>query len=116
MAGTACSGPTARIGHASAYDSLQDRMVVFGGSFGSSGPFDDETWQWDGASWTMICNYAGCGGPTARAGHAMVFDSARQRAVLFGGALGYFGTYYGETWEWDGASWTAACTGGCVPP
>ena len=44
------------------------------------------------------------GGPSARMGHAMGYDSARGNVVLFGGfdsngALG-------DTWEWDGMSWT----------
>src|SRR5262245_24313140 len=34
--------------------------------------------------------------------HAMVYDAARQRVVLFSGSL-YESS--GETWEWDGASW-----------
>ena len=35
--------------------------------------------------------------PSAQAGHALVYDSLRGRAVLFGGD--------GETWEWDGNDW-----------
>ncbi|MGB3970091.1 MAG: hypothetical protein WBO45_25370 [Planctomycetota bacterium] len=38
--------------------------------------------------------------PQARWGHAMAYDAARQRVVLFGGFGG------GGTWEWDGTSWT----------
>ena len=34
----------------------------------------------------------------------MAWDSARQRLLLFGGVVGP--TDNGETWEWDGASWT----------
>ena len=49
--------------------------------------------------------------PTPRSDHAMAYDSARQRVVLFGGDLGYSG-YFGETWEWDGANWTQVSSGG----
>ncbi len=38
-----------------------------------------------------------------RYGHALVYDSARSRLVLFGG---YGGGLLGDTWEWDGAAWT----------
>ena len=38
--------------------------------------------------------------PSARSGHAMVYDTARDRIVLFGGSNGG-----GDTWEWDGRSW-----------
>jgi hypothetical protein len=37
--------------------------------------------------------------PTARTGHQMVYDSARQEVVLFGGDSS------AETWIWDGSNW-----------
>src|SRR5216683_1014776 len=37
--------------------------------------------------------------PSARDGHAMVYDSAHGQVVLFGG-----GTH--DTWVWDGSNWT----------
>ena len=43
-------------------------------------------------------------GPSPRSGHAMAYDAARQRVVLFGGE-----TRVGrqnDTWEWDGRAWT----------
>src|SRR5205814_2490265 len=44
-------------------------------------------------------------GPRPRAGHAMIYDAARQRVVLFGGdSLG--APLFGDTWEWDGENWT----------
>jgi len=37
----------------------------------------------------------------------MVYDSARRVTVLFGGGDPYDGGHYlGDTWEWDGDSWT----------
>jgi hypothetical protein len=39
------------------------------------------SWEWDGAHWTLRQNM----GPAPRWGHGLVFDSARGRAVLFGG-------------------------------
>lgn len=41
--------------------------------------------------------------PTARREHAMVFDAARSRTVLFGG-WGPTGRL-GDTWTWDGTTW-----------
>lgn len=43
-------------------------------------------------------------GPAARSGHAMIYDSARKRVVLVGGAS--VDTPVGDTWEWDGQHWT----------
>ena len=43
-------------------------------------------------------------GPAARFGHAMAFDSARGRTVLFGGFAS--DSSMNDTWEWDGQDWT----------
>ncbi|MBI4672206.1 MAG: hypothetical protein HY741_11150, partial [Chloroflexi bacterium] len=40
--------------------------------------------------------------PSARYMHAMSFDQARNKVVLFGG---FGNTYLNDTWEWDGATW-----------
>jgi hypothetical protein len=53
-------------------------------------------------------------GPGARAGHAMTFDSARHRVVLFGGdSLG--STLFGDTWAWDCENWTQVADTGPSP-
>ncbi|MBE7455469.1 MAG: hypothetical protein HS102_02390 [Planctomycetia bacterium] len=50
--------------------------------------------------------------PPPRTGHAMAYDSARGVTVLFGG---WDGSYDGETWEWDGTSWSLRVDSGPVP-
>ncbi len=85
--------------------------------------------RWMGtAAWT-ICGVAGTAsaqcdpvwvhvpnaGPSARASHAMAYDSARDRVVLFGGYLGPGNGLSGETWEWDGATWALRATTGPTP-
>src|SRR5262245_14207828 len=47
-----------------------------------------------------------------RIGHAMVYDSARDVTVLFGG---YNGSQLGETWEWNGVQWTFRTNTGPSP-
>src|SRR5688572_32439752 len=42
--------------------------------------------------------------PGARTRHALAFDGARGRAVLFGGWQTGIGNL-GDTWEWDGVAW-----------
>jgi len=49
--------------------------------------------------WTQRSNF----GPSPRAGSAMAYDSARNRAVLYGGAGN---SPLMDTWEWDGSFWT----------
>ncbi len=54
-------------------------------------------------------------GPSPRAAHAMAYDSARDRVVLFGGFLGPGNGLSGETWEWDGVTWELRTTTGPTP-
>ena len=91
-------GPQLRFGQAMAFDAARGRVVLFGGSTGSS--FLGDTWEWDGAHWTEVADT----GPDARSGHAMAFDAARGRIVLFGGISE--GAFLNDTWEWDGTDWT----------
>jgi hypothetical protein len=55
------------------------RVVLFGGS--SNSGLVGDTWEWDGEQWTQL----GDTGPLPRSGHALTYDSGRQRIVLFGG-------------------------------
>jgi hypothetical protein len=52
--------------------------------------------------------------PPIRQNHAAVFDAARGNVVMFGGFLGGFGRY-GDTWTWNGSSWTLASSSGPAP-
>ena len=52
--------------------------------------------------------------PVARGDHAMAYDSVRGVTVLFGGAE-FTGGDYGDTWEWDGTSWTLRGSSGPSP-
>src|SRR5439155_2791409 len=68
----------------------------------------------DGAIWRQACVDASCAAtlPGGRFGHAMSYDAARARAVLFGGtscATASCGDL-GDTWEWDGSRWRQAST------
>jgi hypothetical protein len=73
--------------------------VLFGG-FGFNGCLGD-TWEWDGTTW--IDRTSGPR-PVARESHAMAYDSARGRVVLFGG-YSIYGNILADTWEWDGSTW-----------
>lgn len=69
-----------------------------------------DTWLWNGKEWKKVAS----SGPAARDHHAMVYDSARKRFVLFGGSdadpTGR-STFFGDTWEWDGATWKQVANG-----
>lgn len=49
-------------------------------------------------------------GPKPRGGHAITFDPARGRIVLFGGDAA--GSLFNDTWEWDGEHWTQVADSG----
>lgn len=100
------TSPSARFNHAMAYDAQSDRAVMFGG-FNTVRLSD--TWVYDagggggtGSGWTQVFPATV---PPARSSHAMVYDSARDRVVMFGGFLGG-GQWSNQTWEWDGSNWT----------
>jgi hypothetical protein len=99
------SKPSGRMWPAMAYDSSRDKVVLFGGQTAVSTRVND-TWEWDRttANWTQK---SPSNNPDARQGHALAYDSARGKVVLFGGTTD--GTAAGslsDTWEWDGNDWT----------
>lgn len=98
--------PTPRDHHAMTYDSRRGAIVVFGGGMQlPNGDFPKDTtgawlrdlWSSNGTSWTRL---AGSGPPSRGGQPGLVYDSVRDRLVLFGG-----GNLNG-TWEWDGTRWT----------
>jgi hypothetical protein len=93
-------GPLGRKGHAMAYDSQQNRSIMFGGRSlgGVSGILQGDTWSWNGSMWTVVSNT----GPSPRADVAVAFDRIRGRLVLFGG---FDGSRRGDTWELSAGTW-----------
>ena len=110
---TTASAPPARSQFAMAHDINRGRTVVFGGLGPSFSPRGD-TWEYSGLNWTKMST---AGSPQARYGCQMVCDSVRGMCVLFGGGDGVLvpGTYYTDTWEWDGTSWTQVTTAAAPP-
>lgn len=92
-------GVTARAWHATTFHVATGRVFAFGGQGGPSWQTLGDTLQLTTAAWTVT---SPASGPTARYDHAMAYDAARQRSVLFGGQGG---TLRDDTWEWDGAAW-----------
>ena len=52
-------------------------------------------------------------GPEARSWAEMVYDRAREANLLFGGNAG--AVFFGDTWKWDGSTWTLVATEGPSP-
>jgi hypothetical protein len=92
-----------------AFDSSRGRTVLFPGGR----DFASTTWEWDGVAWLQVATT----GPVPRQGHAMVYDSHRGRTVLFGGYTHdtWPNPAGGDTWEWDGTTWTQLAITGPAP-
>ena len=118
--------PTWRRDAALAYDAARERVVLFGGAdqgantcWDGEFPFCADTWLWDGEDWSEADVAAP---PPSRAGHALAYDAARERVVLFGGQSMVPSMFpelipperaaRGQTWEWDGAGWNLASLDG----
>jgi hypothetical protein len=118
------TAPLARAFASMTYDSVRQRIVLYGGQ-GLEWPrgprFDDpldDTWTWDGTNWSPVSGVATPPFGTDHQGAwggSMAFDSARGTTVEFGGfdQIGGCETHGGykncdenETWEWNGATWT----------
>ena len=114
---TEAHNPDARENHAIAYNSLRSEIVLFGGFdsglSGPQGPYGD-TWIWDGRRWSDMTPRIGS--PSARSGHAMVYDKKRDVVVLFGGRPAASTSALSETWIWNDTTWTNLTSHGPQPP
>lgn len=94
-----------------AYDASRGLTLLFGGSEDGTGwtPLGD-TWTWDGQNWVELHPSLT---PSPRR-TVMVYDSGRDRVVLFGGFGGTAG-HFQDTWEWDGTRWNLMASAGPAP-
>jgi hypothetical protein len=86
------------------------RVVLFGGRLSTR----QETWEWFGSTWHR---YEPTAAPV-RYAHAMAYDAANHRTVMFGGLpISPGGPLMGDTWAWDSPSrtWTPLPTAGPTP-
>ncbi|MDX2151920.1 MAG: kelch repeat-containing protein [Bryobacteraceae bacterium] len=86
------------------YDSRRGRVVLLGGQQGRGKPFLNDTWTWDGRTWSEIRSP----GPSPRLLHAMAYDEKRDLVVLFGGAHPPERAAMADTWLFNGREWREA--------
>jgi hypothetical protein len=88
--------PIARVDHGAIYDPVLDRMVIFGGYWGSN-VYQNEAWELrfgQISQWNDLTPYNGM--PVVRYGHTAIYDSARDRILLCGG---WGGILRNDVWE-----------------
>ena len=77
--------PPGRAIHDLTYDSSRRKTVMFGGlRLSGTGGYMFDTWEYDGTRWTNVT--PSTINPQGRLGPSLVYDTARQRVVLFGGS------------------------------
>ena len=99
---TSNAGPPTVYAPGLVYDSARKVLVLFGGYRQAADQDTNETWEWSptiGFSQRMPPV-----APSRRTAHAMVYDTARSRTVVFGGSFDNGPS--NELWEYDGTTWT----------
>jgi hypothetical protein len=64
-----------------------------------------DTWQWDGAAWSVVSGDGAAAAPPPRLHPSVAWDEGSQQVVLYGG-IGVGDSDFGDTWAWNGAAWT----------
>ncbi len=110
------SGPSRRPGTDLVYDASRGVCVLYGG-YAAVSPTQmaqtDETWEWDGVEWTRRFPVHT---PGPRAQHELVYDSLRNKVLLFGGFTTAAPLGNADVWEYDGNDWTLLTTSPGGPP
>jgi uncharacterized protein (TIGR03437 family) len=88
----------------SAMVSNGSQLVLFGGFNYVTGNALNDIWTWNGVNWTQTPQNPATG-PVPRYSFAMAYDSTHSQIVVFGGSNSTYG-YLGDTWLWNGGSWT----------
>jgi MYXO-CTERM domain-containing protein len=114
---TPATGPSARHDFGFAWDSTNNKAVLFGGLQvdvpGATGVPKQDTWEWDPGAQTWTDRTSMGDKPAARMAPAMAYDDTRKRVVLFGGVNMPNWDNQNDMWEWDttAGGWTKVRTG-----
>jgi hypothetical protein len=95
------SQPSPRSQAAMVYDERRQRVLLFGGV--QNNTYFADTWEYTppGQGVTPGWRQLNISGPSGRSGHAMAYNAARNKVILFGGYNGQ--AVLGDTWEYTAA-------------
>ena len=113
--------PSARSFHATIYDPVRDRMIVFGGEYQNYPYYLNDTWVLalqGSPEWSQLAPSGDA--PAARSLHSAVYDSVRDRMVVFGGqeTFGGYCYYFNDVWSIDlgmSPAWVEMAPSGTPP-
>ncbi|MFO1077575.1 MAG: hypothetical protein U1E73_07600 [Planctomycetota bacterium] len=110
------NSPTGKQGMELIHDPIRGVIVMYG-SLNTSifgGASVDQTWEFDGTTWTQAFPTTTPGGLGIYCG---AYDLGRQKVVIYGGeADNFFPIASADTWEYDGTNWTLVTTVGSPGP
>jgi cysteine-rich repeat protein len=103
------AAPSPRSSHGLAFDPVRNVTVLHGGREEGAPLGLDDTWEWDGSSWTSVPP----AGPSPRLSrHRMVFDPLRRKVV----SVGEDSAPGTSLFEWNGTSWSSVFVEVTGPP
>jgi hypothetical protein len=102
---TPVSGPLQRQYPAIAYDTMRGKLMLFGGRSSVDNLYKQDIFEWSGTGATFLNRTTVDTKPAPRYQSAMVYDSMRDRLLLYGG---YGTSAYDDLWSWSPttAVWT----------
>jgi hypothetical protein len=101
---TPAMSPPSRAVAAMTYDANSGQMLLFGGNGnGVDLSFFNDTWMWNGTTWTQLSPATS---PPLTAQAMMAYDANSGQIVLFGGVNDEGLNVLGDTWTWNGTTWT----------
>jgi uncharacterized protein (TIGR03437 family) len=95
--------PPGRVDATMAFDAAHGQLIMFGGAVnqGFIGTLLNDTWAWDGSSWTRLFPQ---NMPPARDANGFAYDASHGNIVMYGGCCDSNGNAFGDMWLWDGGS------------
>jgi len=105
--------PEARSGHAMIYDSIKNRLLVFGGK-NENGDLLNDLWSWDGTNWELLAE-GDPADPAPRQSHRLIFNNDNGDFFLFGGSNND-GQALNDTWIFSGEQWMELKSENTPPP
>lgn len=107
--------PSPRCGHTAIYDPVRDRVAVFGGLSDASGTARNDVWSLSLGgvpTWTPLAPSGTS--PSVRYFHSAVFDSVRNRMLVFGGTPALLNDVWALTLS-STPTWTRVLPAGLPP-